>query len=115
MTVITKDIGRADFQLHRYADERIGVLWQESLDNGDTNDNKDLSGWIATLTLESDLGETLVEVECTCTSDGYTIADIPYSVMSSEILKPYTFGRWRIVGTDGMKTEVIGAGNFEIV
>ena len=115
MTTITKDIGRGDFQLHRYADERIGVLWQESIDNGASYDNKDLMGWNAVLTLESDMGETLVEIDCTCTSDGYTIADIPASIMGSEILKPYTFGRWRIVGTDGVKTEVIGGGNFEIV
>ena len=114
MTTITKDIGRGDFQLHRYADERIGVLWRETFD-GINYDNKDLSAWSATLTLESDQGDTLAELECTCTSDGYAFADIPASVMGSEDLKPYTFGRWRIVGTDGAATEVIGGGNCEIV
>lgn len=114
MTVITKDVGRGDFQLHRYSDERIGVRWQETLD-GTNYDNKDLSGWTAKLTLESDQGDTLAEIECTCTSDGYAFADIPASIMRSDDLKPYTFGRWRIVGTDGTSTEVIGGGNFEIV
>ena len=114
MTVITKDVGCGDFQLHRYSDERIGVRWQETLD-GTNYDNKDLSGWTAKLTLESDQGDTLAEIECTCTSDGYAFADIPASIMRSDDLKPYTFGRWRIVGTDGTSTEVIGGGNFEIV
>lgn len=115
MTTITKNIGRGDFQLHRYADERIGVLWRESIDGGVSYDKKDLSEWRAVLTLESDMGDILAEVDCICTSDGYTIADIPASVMRAEQLRPYTFGRWRIVGTDGATTEVIGSGNFKIV
>ena len=112
MTTITKDIGRGDFILHRYNDERIGCRWTQEVPEG--SEPKDLTGWQAALTLESDMGEKLAEIECTCTSDGYVFANIPVETLISEAFAAYTFGRWRIVGTDGGSTELIAAGNFTV-
>ncbi len=114
MTTITKDIGRGDFILHRYNDERIGCLWTLQFPDGE--EPKDLLDWKATLTLESDMGETLIELDCVCTSDGYVYADIPAFEMASEKLSVYSYGRWRIVGTDPQgNVELIAAGNFTVV
>lgn len=60
------------------------------------------------------MGEKLAEIECTCTSDGYVFANIPVETLISEAFAAYTFGRWRIVGTDGGSTELIAAGNFTV-
>lgn len=113
MTTITREVGRGDFLLHRFSDERIGVLWEETFENG--MQPKNIIDWTATLTLESDSGATLLEVDCTCTSDGYAIGDITQEQMSSGRLSAYTFGRWRIVATNGAETELLGCGNFQIV
>lgn len=112
MTTIAESICRGDYEFNRHGDADVGVLWEELIDG--SYSGKDLSGWTAELTLESDQREKLAAIDCTCTSDGYTIAKIPASVLETE-LGAHTFGRWRIVGTDGSATKVIGGGNFAII
>ena len=112
MTTLGKDVGRGDFELFRHGDNDIGVWWWEH--DGAKYVLKDLTSWEAQLVLESEFGEPLVTLPCTCSSDGLAMCTVPASVMESDDLADYTKGVWRITGTCGDKTEVIGTGYFEI-
>lgn len=111
MTVISKSVAEAAIALHRHSDETFAVRWLEDVGSG--YEPKDLSAWGATMTLETESCIRLASVECSCTSDGYVIAEVPQSTI--EALMPHRSGHWRIVGTLGEVTELIGDGYFEVV
>lgn len=112
MTTLGTDVGRGDFELLRHGDNPIGTWWYEH--DGTRYVPKDISAWEADLVLETEFGEPLVTLPCTCSSDGLAMCIIPASVMEGDDLADYTKGVWRITGKLGTQTEVIGTGYFAI-
>ena len=110
MTFMVSGVGEGDFELHRYGDGRIGVNWQEDL--GGYYAPKDYTGWACKLTLEDEFGDVLYETACSTSMTGDVWGDIPASAISDQMVR--SRGRWRIVGTCGNRTELIGHGNYRI-
>lgn len=112
MTVLTSDVGEGDFELHRYGDNRIGVHWEENL--GGYYAPKDLTTWACVLYLEDAFGDVFYQSSCTVTTTGDTWADIPASVFPADTPDHQKRGKWRIVGKQGSKTELVGHGDFRV-
>jgi hypothetical protein len=112
MSTISKAVGRGDILLHRGSDERIGVLWQESLYEN-TYTGKDLSDWQATFQMSCD-GDVVYSLSCTCTSDGYAWASIPATAFTDREWLSMMNGSWKITATDGSTTEILGNGYYQL-
>lgn len=112
MTVLSKGVAVADYELHRGGDGRIGVHWDE--DMGGYYVPKNLTGWTCTLVLEDDSGGELYKTGCEVTALGDTWGNIPASVLSSDKLLHPPRGNWRLTGTNGSATELLGYGTYRI-
>lgn len=112
MTVMTNGVGEGDFELHRGADSRIGVHWEEGI--GGSYAPKDLRAWSCTLVLEDALGQIFYQTACSVTSSGDTWADIPASALPLDLSPQRRRGKWRIIGHLNGKTELVGHGDFRV-
>lgn len=110
MPTLSRHVPRGDFLIHRGADERLGVRWQQ--DRGSGYEDVDMSVWSAELTLSKE-GETLLTAACTCTCYGLCIA---FLAGSQTRAIPVRTGEWRIdaQGPNG-ESELMGWGYFEVV
>jgi hypothetical protein len=113
MATISKPVGRGDVLLHRGSDERVGVLWQESLyDNSYTG--VDLTGWSATFQMSCG-GDVVYSLACTTTSDGYAWAEIPASAFTDGKWLSMMSGTWKITAINADATEILGNGYYQLV
>lgn len=115
MTTNISEVGRQDRAFLRGSDEKQGARWQ--LRDPDTGalSPKNLLDWTATFSMEC-LGETVYSTECTCTSDGLAMAEIPGSTFTGQEWDVRLMGTWQIVarGPDGER-RVLGHGYYRIV
>lgn len=112
MTVMTSGVGEGDFELYRGADNRIGVHWEEYVDG--RYQPKDLRTWACTLYLEDAVGQTFFQTGCSVTSSGDVWGDVPASALPTILADAKRRGKWRIVGKQGTKTELVGHGDFRV-
>lgn len=115
MTTIAKPVGRGDLLLHRGSDESVGVRWERDNQDGEGFVPFDLSEWYAELTLISPFGVTWGTWACTCTDDGYAIAEIGGADTAGPEWIGRPSGSWRIdaFGPDGQR-ELLGWGYFQM-
>ncbi len=112
MTTIADEVAEGTFEFFRGGDGKIAVEWHEKIDG--SYEPKDLSGWSATLQMES-LGEVFYQAECVCCPKGVIVAKIPASVIQSGEWGSRLDGTWRIIGYGPEeRQEVIGMGYYTI-
>ena len=112
MTTHSKPCARADFLFRRGGDMTVGVRWRQDAGNG--YEPVDMTGYEATFHLEDNFGWSLLEVACTCTSDGYAMALVSADTWESDALAGVTKGSWRIVAERDGAPRVIGIGYWEV-
>lgn len=119
MTVISKNVARGDFIIHRGSAESLCVMCEEDKRDGKNFVPIDMSGWSATFELitphvaEKDV---IYSQACRCSRYGAVIADIPSDAVDDFDYDFTNTGEWRIFGTPPSgDRELLGWGYYQII
>ncbi|MDF7665739.1 hypothetical protein [Bifidobacterium sp. ESL0745] len=97
MTVVSRAVGRADFDFQRFSDNEAAARWRRDNFDGRGYTPVDLRAWKGTFLMRLTDGRQVYAQACDLmTSQGWAIAKIPYTAFSGQEWWARRTGSWRI-------------------
>lgn len=115
MAVLSQNVGRMDFEIHRGVVESIGAQWQQQIRGEPDVVPVDLSADSATFELTDKAGNVLYSQSCVTTSNGCAFCTIPDNAFTDNKWIALISGNWKITVTHNGQKTLLGWGNYLLV